>query len=321
MKILVTGCAGFIGWKVTYELINRGFDVIGIDNMNNYYDVKLKYWRLEQLRKFKNFSFFKADIEDKENMYEILNSSKVEVIINEAARAGVRKSIDNPEIYFRTNVNGFLNILEIAKLQGIRKVILASTSSIYAGLNMPFKEDMSIQNPISPYAASKLSAEVIASTYNYLYDIDITVLRYFTVYGPGGRPDMSIFQFIYKIKKGEKIQIYGDGNQLRDFTYIDDIVNGTLKALDLEGYQIINLGSGNPIKLNYVIELIEKITNKRAIKDYRSFHKADMKGTWANIDKARQILKWNPSIDVEEGLEKTVQWFKENWYWLQEIDI
>lgn len=186
---------------------------------------------------------------------------------------------------------------------------------------MPFKEDMPVNNPASPYAASKLSAEILAYTYYYLYGINITVLRYFTVYGPAGRPDMSIFKFIYKIEKGESIPIYGDGNQLRDFTYIEDIVNGTLKALELEGYQIINLGYGSPVKLNRVIELVEKFTGKKAIKDYRDFHKADMKGTWANIDKAKRMLRWEPSISIEEGLAKTVKWFKENWHWLKDINV
>ncbi len=320
--ILITGCAGFIGWKVTEYLLKEGFNIVGIDNMNSYYDVRLKEWRLNQLLKHKNFKFYKLDITDFEALKDVFKKYKFDLVINLAARAGVRYSLENPWIYIDTNIKGTLNLLELCKTFKIKKHILASTSSIYANVSPPFKEDANVDRMISVYAASKKAAESLCYVYHYHYDIDITILRYFTVYGPAGRPDMSIFRFIYFIKKGVPITIFGDGTQRRDFTYIDDIALGTLKAIDADlKYEIINLGNDNPVTLNYVISLIEKNLNKKAKKIYKQFHKADLKITHANIEKAKKLLNWEPRIRIEEGIRRTVNWFNENWYWIKDLNV
>ncbi len=321
MKVLVTGCAGFIGWKVSQKLIEKGHEVVGVDNLNDYYDLSLKKWRLRNLEERGNFKFYEVDIENYEALKIIFQEHSFDAVINEAARAGVRYSIKDPWVYLRTNAYGTLNLLELMKDHGIKKMVLASTSSLYAGQPMPFKEDLPVNTPISPYAASKKSAEVMAYTYHYLYGIDVTVLRYFTVYGPAGRPDMSVFRFIYWIMKGEPIEVFGDGSQMRDFTYIDDIAEGTIRALKPMGYEIINLGNNNPHKLSEMMELIEKYTGKKAKIIQRDFHKADMKATWADISKANKLLDWKPEVSLEEGIRRTVKWFEENWEWVKEVSI
>jgi UDP-glucuronate 4-epimerase len=264
MKLLVTGCAGFIGWKVSEKLLNKGHEVVGVDNLNDYYDVKLKFYRLELLKKYKNFKFYKVDIENYQSLMEIFQENKFDAVINEAARAGVRYSLENPFIYITTNVYGTLNLLELCRKYNVPKFVLASTSSLYAGQPMPFKEDLPVNTPISPYAASKKSAEVIAYTYNYHYGIDVSVVRYFTVYGPAGRPDMSIFRFIKWIMEDRPIEVFGDGTQSRDFTYVDDIAEGTILALKPVGYEIINLGGNNPHELTEIIKLNRKVHWERS---------------------------------------------------------
>ncbi len=321
MNILVTGCAGFIGSKVAENLLKENHFVIGIDNMNNYYDVRLKKFRVNNLKTYDNFTFYEGDIENKDFLEKIFKNHKIDVVINEAARAGVRASIENPYIYMTTNAIGTLNLLELMVKYNIEKFILASTSSLYAGLKMPFTEDLPVNTPISPYAASKKAAESLAYTYHYLYDIDVTIFRYFTVYGPAGRPDMSIFRFIYKILKNEEIEVYGDGSQSRDFTYIDDIARGTILGIKSLGYEIINLGSDSPHTLKEVISLIEKYTGKKAKIKYKDFHKADMKATWANIEKAKKLLNWEPKTSLEEGIKHTVEWFYKNWDWVKDINV
>ncbi len=312
-KILVTGAAGFIGWKTSEKLLEKGFEVVGVDNMNDYYDVRLKEWRLNQLLPHKNFKFYKIDIEDKNAIKELFESNKFDAIINLAARAGVRYSIENPYIYYTTNVMGTLNLLELAKDFDVPKFVLASTSSLYAGQPMPFKEDLPVNQPISPYAASKKAAEVLCYTYHYLYGIDVTVLRYFTVYGPAGRPDMSIFRFIKWIMEDKPVQIYGDGTQSRDFTYVDDIAEGTIKALKPLGYEIINLGGGrNPTSLNRILEIIGEELGKRPDVIYGDFLKVDLKSSWADIEKAKKLLDWIPQFDIEMGLENTIRWSIKN---------
>ncbi|MFN3788112.1 MAG: GDP-mannose 4,6-dehydratase, partial [Sulfurihydrogenibium azorense] len=212
--------------------------------------------------------------------------------------------------------------LEMMKKYQVRKMVLASTSSLYAGQPMPFKEDLPVNTPISPYAASKKAAEVMAYTYHYLYGIDVSIVRYFTVYGPAGRPDMSIFRFIKWIDEGKPIILYGDGSQSRDFTYVDDIAEGTILSTKELGYEIINLGGGkNPISLNTVIQTIEKYLNKKAVIDYRPFHKADLKETWADITKAEKLLGWKPKVSFEEGIKKTVEWYLENKEFLKDIEV
>ena len=318
--ILLTGAAGFIGYKTAEFLIEKGYNVIGIDNLNDYYDVRLKTYRLERLKKYENFKFYHVDIENLEALKVIFEDNQIDGVINLAARAGVRYSLIDPFVYVRTNVTGTLNLLEIMKDKGIKKFVLASTSSLYAGQPMPFKETLPVNTPISPYAASKKGAEVMAYTYHYLYGIDVTIVRYFTVYGPAGRPDMSIFRFIKWIDEGKPIVIYGDGTQSRDFTYVDDIARGTIKAYETEtGYEIINLGGNRPHELNYVIDLIEKYLGKKAEKIYKPFHKADLKATWADIEKAKEFLNWEPQVPLEEGLKRTVEWHVENRDWLKDI--
>ncbi len=321
-KILVTGAAGFIGWKTSEKLLEKGFEVVGVDNMNDYYDVRLKEWRLNQLLPHKNFKFYKIDIEDRDALKELFESNKFSAIINLAARAGVRYSIENPYIYYTTNVMGTLNLLELVKDFDVPKFVLASTSSLYAGQPMPFKEDLPVNRPISPYAASKKAAEVLCYTYHYLYGIDVTVLRYFTVYGPAGRPDMSIFRFIKWTMEDKPVQIYGDGTQSRDFTYVDDIAEGTIKALKPLGYEIINLGGGrNPTSLNRILEIIGKELGKRPKVIYGNFLKVDLKSSWADIEKAKKLLHWEPQKSISEGLKNSILWAKSNRDFLSELEI
>ncbi len=310
---LVTGCAGFIGWRTSEFLLKEGKKVVGIDNLNDAYDTTLKEYRLERLKSFANFTFVKAELANFSEIKRIFQKFSFDGIIHLAARAGVRTSLENPWVYVDSNITATLNLLECMKEFGPKKLVLASTSSIYAGKKPPFFEDLKVDTPISPYAATKKSAELMAYTYHYLYGLDITVVRYFTVYGPAGRPDMSIFRFIKWIIEGTPIKIYGDGTQARDFTYVDDIARGTILALKPLGYEIINLGGGrNPISINQIIEILEKLLGKKAKKEYFPFHKADVKITWAEIGKAKELLNWEPEIDIEEGLKRTVNWALEN---------
>lgn len=319
-NILVTGCAGFIGWKVSYQLLESGKRVTGIDNMNNYYDPALKKWRLKSLKTFPNFTFYKADIGNFSKMKDIFRDNKIDAIINLAARAGVRASVEDPWIYLDTNTKGTINLLECAKDHKVKKFILASTSSLYASLDMPFRETSRTDTPLAPYSATKKGAEVICYAYYYLYGIDVTVVRYFTVYGPAGRPDMSIFKFVKNMDAGKPIPVFGDGNQTRDFTYIDDIADGTIRALKPAGYEIFNLGSDHPVKLNYVIGLLEKNLGKKARIKRLKRHPADVTATWAHIQKARKVLGWKPKMPLEQGIENTVQWFFENRKFLKSLD-
>ncbi len=319
--ILVTGSAGFIGWKVSTLLLEEGYHVIGIDNLNDYYDVRIKLWRLNTLKSHENFKFYPVDIENKQVLEVIFQDNQIDAIINEAARAGVRYSLENPFVYLSTNTLGVLNLLEVSKEYGVKKFVQASTSSLYAGQNMPFVEELPVNTPISPYAASKKGAEAMLYSYHYLYSIDVSILRYFTVYGPAGRPDMSIFRFIKWIQEDIPIELFGDGSQSRDFTYIDDIAKGTIKALKPVGYEIINLGNNKPDKLMYAIELIEKYLGKKVKINYKEFHKADMMATWADISKAQKLLGWSPTISLEDGIKNTVDWTLKNWTFIKEIRL
>jgi nucleoside-diphosphate-sugar epimerase len=321
MTVLVTGAAGFIGSKVCELLAKMGKNVVGIDNLNDYYDVRVKKYRLDNLKKIKNIEFYKADIEIKEDIEKITKKYKFESVINLAARAGVRYSIENPFIYVFANTLGTLNLLDIAKEKKIKKFVLASTSSLYAGQKMPFVETLAVNTPISPYAASKKGAEAMCYSYHYLYGIDITILRYFTCYGPAGRPDMSVMRFIKWIDEGKPIELFGDGSQSRDFTYIEDIAKGTVKSLKKTGFEVINLGGNKPYKLSYMINLIEKNLNKTAKYNHRPFHKADIVATWANIDKAKKLLKWSPKVSLDQGIKKAVDWYLENKYWFKNVKL
>jgi UDP-glucuronate 4-epimerase len=312
-KVLVTGVAGFIANKTAEFLLKDGVEVVGIDNMNDYYDVRLKQHRLEGLISKPNFIFKQIDIENKKELADLFTIHKFDAVLNLAARAGVRYSMENPDVYMSTNAMGTLNILNEMKKHGIKKMVLASTSSLYAGQQMPFDETLPVNTPISPYAASKKAAEVMAYSYHFLYGMDISIVRYFTVYGPAGRPDMSVFRFVKWIDEGKPLELFGDGNQSRDFTFVDDIARGTIKALKPLGYEIINLGGGNnPIPLNFVIGMIEKMLGKKAIVQNKEFHIADIKETWANISKAERMLGWKPEISFEEGIKRSVDWHLAN---------
>ncbi len=321
MNLLVTGTAGFIASKVTELLLKRGHEVVGIDNLHDTYDVRLKEWRLRQLEEFENFTFHRVDITDSTQLEPLFEKLNFEAVMNLAARAGVRASTENPSLYLDTNIMGTLNLLELCRKYKIKKFILASTSSIYGEMSLPFTEDKKTYFPLSPYAASKKREEALCYTYHYLYGIDISIPRYFTVYGPAGRPDMSVFIFTKRIYADEEISVYGDGNQKRDFTYIDDIAEGTIKALRPLNYEIINLGNDHPVKLNYVISLIENVLGKRARIKYLSRHPADVLATWADIEKAKQLLFWKPEVNIEEGIKRTAEWLLNNWEWVKKVKV
>lgn len=317
--ILVTGVAGFIGSKTTEKLLERGHRVVGVDNLNDYYDIRLKRVRLAPLIKHPHFSFYKADIESLPILRRLCRRHRPVAVINLAARAGVRYSLENPFIYLSTNTLGTLNLLELCREFSIDKFVLASTSSLYAGQPMPFKETLAVNTPISPYAATKKGAEMLCYSYHYLYGLDVTVLRYFTVYGPAGRPDMSIFRFIRWIDEGKPMDLFGDGTQSRDFTYVDDIAEGTVRALRPAGFKTINLGGRHPYTLKTAIAMIEKNLGKKAKFKRLPFHKADLKATWADAGEAERLLGWKPKVTLEEGIQRTVAWYLENKSWLKKI--
>jgi nucleoside-diphosphate-sugar epimerase len=325
-KYLVTGAAGFIASQVCLELLEGGHRVVGVDNLNDYYDIRLKDWRLAQLSEGPNagnFSFQKLDIEDQEGLKKLFRKEgEFDTVLNLAARAGVRYSMENPHVYLSTNAEGTLNLLECMRSYRCSKLVLASTSSLYAGQSMPFREDLAVNEPLSPYAASKKAAELMAYSYHKLYGMDVSVVRYFTVFGPAGRPDMSIFRFIKWIDEGTPIELFGDGSQSRDFTYVDDIAQGSVAAIRNVGYEIINLGGGrNPVSLNEVIGRLEKLLGKKAHIDQKPFHIADIKETWADIGKAKRLLDWEPRTSLDQGLEKSVKWYVDNRNWLKDINV
>lgn len=319
--VLVTGAAGFIASHVCRLLLGKGAQVVGIDNMNDYYDTRVKVHRLARLKSLRGFKFIKGDIEDRAGVDRLFMTHRFSAVINLAARAGVRYSMENPYVYMTTNGNGTLHLLEAARKSGVAKFILASTSSLYAGQKMPFKESLPVNTPISPYAASKKAAEAMCYTYHRLYQMDVTILRYFTVYGPAGRPDMSIFRFIKWIDEGKSLQVLGDGNQKRDFTHVSDIADGTVRALRLKGYQIVNLGGNRPEKLMYAIRLIEKALGKKARFKFLPKHVADMDATWADTTQARKLLGWRSKITLEAGIIDTVRWYQESRSWLSNIHV
>ncbi|MFA5645302.1 MAG: GDP-mannose 4,6-dehydratase [Candidatus Ratteibacteria bacterium] len=313
MKILLTGCAGFIGWNTALSFLDTGHEVVGIDDLNDYYDTRLKKWRLDRLTSCSSFTFKKGDIRDRDFLKKVFSDTCPDAVVNLAARAGVHASIANPSIYFETNVLGNLHLLELCRHHHIQKYLLASTSSLYAGEKMPFSESLPVNRPISPYAASKKGAEATCYTYHSLFHIDITVLRYFTVYGPAGRPDLSIFKFIKMIDKGETLTVYSDGEQSRDFTYISDIAEGTrLATLTHTGFEIINLGGNQPHTLNYAIALIEEFLGKKATIVHKPMLPTDINATWADIGKAENLLGWKPHVCFREGIQRTVAWYLEH---------
>ena len=318
-KYLITGAAGFIASKVCDFLLAADHEVIGIDNLNDAYDVRLKTWRLDRLQDRPNFTFHQLDICLKDHLGELF-SSNLDGVINLAARAGVRQSVENPWSYFETNVIGTLNLLELCREFSVNKFVLASTSSVYGSSALqPFCEDAVCSKPLSPYAASKKGAETLCYTYHYLYGTDVSVLRYFTVYGPAGRPDMSLFRFVQWIREGRKVKVFGDGQQSRDFTFVDDIARGTVAALKPLGYEIINLGSDEPVPLFEAIRLIETMVGEKAKIEYEPRHAADVLATWADISKAEKLLHWRPRHDFKEGVRSLVAWYQENRDWAKKI--
>jgi nucleoside-diphosphate-sugar epimerase len=318
--ILVTGAAGFIGSKVCEFLLEAGCSVMGVDILNDAYDVRLKDWRLAQLEGRPGFTFHKLDITDRSRLQEVFDS-RFEAVINLAARAGVRQSVENPWVYLETNVNGTLNLLELCREFGVRKFVLASTSSLYGGSSpAPFREDANTDAPLSPYAASKKAAESLCYTYHYLHGLDATVLRYFTVYGPAGRPDMSLFRFVQWVSEGREVMVFGDGQQSRDFTYVDDIARGTVAALKPIGYEVVNLGSDEPIVLNDAIRLVERLVDRKASTKHMPRHPADVLATWADIAKAEKLLAWRPKTRFGDGLASLANWYRENREWASQIN-
>lgn len=316
MVVLVTGAAGFIGSNVVNELCRLENQVIGIDNLNNYYDPRLKHYRLSQLEQWKNFRFIEGSVENGPFMAELFESGKLDCVVNLAAMAGVRYSKLHPRLYFETNVLGTLNLLDLMVKNSVGRFVLASTSSLYAGHPAPFREEQPVNSPISPYAASKKSAEVLTYTYHHLYNISSMVLRFFTVYGPAGRPDMSYFRFIRAIDSGEPLTIFGDGQQSRDFTYVDDIVDGVIAAVHATAnlsFEVINIGGGqNPISILSVVSQLEEMLGRKAILDFKPFEKADMPLTRADNSKASSLLNWHPKISLPEGLGECISWYGNN---------
>jgi nucleoside-diphosphate-sugar epimerase len=323
-RYLVTGAAGFIGSKVTDVLLANGNEVVGLDNLNDAYDVRLKEWRLRQLDGRPGFSFVRADICDVRALDTLFARSgdvpPFAAVVNLAARAGVRPSLEIPEVYFDTNVNGTLNLLERCRKTGVPKFILASSSSLYGeSKDLPYREDANTDCPISPYAASKKAAEVLCHSYHHLFGLDITVFRYFTVYGPAGRPDMSPFRFVQWISEGRPLTLFGDGSQSRDFTYVDDIARGTIAGLKPVGFGVFNLGSDKPVVLMDVIRLVEKLVGRKAEIVTMPRHPADVSATWADVSRARADLGWEPLVAIEQGLDHLVRWYRENRGWAADI--
>jgi UDP-glucuronate 4-epimerase len=316
---LVTGAAGFIGARTSTMLIEQGHTVVGIDNINDAYDPRIKDYRLKKLQALNGFKFHKHDISEKSSI-ELFKNEKFDGVINLAARAGVRFSVENPWVFLESNVMGTLNMLEVCRQYGCKKFIIASTSSIYGeNPEYPTPETASSSEPMQPYAASKKGAEALAHSYHHLFDIDVTVVRYFTVYGPAGRPDLAIFRFVKWIMEGEPIRINGDGNQSRGFTYVDDIARGTIAALKPLGYEIINLGGHEVISINGLVELVEELTGKKANVQYGPPNLADMFMNQANVTKAREMLGWNPQVNLTEGIGNLIEWYKAERSWAKDI--
>jgi len=314
---LVTGAAGFIGSRLTEMLIEQGHAVTGVDNLNDSYDVRMKEYRLRKLQALSGFTFQKLDISDRGSVEKL---PAFEAVINLAARAGVRDSIQDPWTFMETNLTGTLNLLELARRRGIKKFIQASTAGIY-GTNppLPTPETAESDHPLQPYAASKKSAEVLCHSYHFMHDLDVTILRYFTVYGPAGRPDMVMFRFTKWITEGQPVHLYGTGDQSRGFTYLDDIVRGTILGLKPLGYEIFNLGGHEPITINQMIVMLEELTGKKAQLQNHPAHRADILANWADISKAKRLLGWEPQMDLVEGMKHLVEWYRDEREWAKEV--
>lgn len=316
LTYLITGCAGFIGFSLSKSLLDKNVRIIGLDNLNDYYSIDLKNDRLNVLKEYSNFTFFQEDIKNC-SIKRIFKDNKIDVVVNLAAQAGVRYSIDHPEKYIDSNIVGFFNIMECCRNYEVDKLVYASSSSVYGkSRKTPFSEDDNVDNPISLYAATKKSNELIAHTYSSLFNIKTVGLRFFTVYGPWGRPDMALFKFVDKIVKDKPIEIFNHGELSRDFTYIDDIVEGIEKSIDSlfnkdekTRYRIYNIGNNTPVKLTRFIEIIESKLGKKAIKQYVDMQPGDVPTTYADLTKIRKDLLYDPKVDIELGVEKFISWY------------
>lgn len=327
---LVTGAAGFIGFHLSKRLLESGHRVFGVDNLNDYYDPRLKQDRLEILRSYPAFSFYKTDLSDREQLETIFIENRIEVVVNLAAQAGVRYSLTNPHAYVESNLVGFVNILECCRHHGVKHLVFASSSSVYgANTNMPFSVHHNVDHPISLYAASKKSNELMAHTYSHLFDLPCTGLRFFTVYGPWGRPDMALFLFTKAICEGTPINVFNHGKMKRDFTYIDDIVEGVVRVMEhcpdpnpnwtgdvpdpgtsYTRYKIYNIGNNNPVELMDFIKAIEDALGEEAIKNYMDLQPGDVPATYADVDDLITDVGFKPETSVSEGIEKFVRWYK-----------
>ncbi len=331
MKVLVTGAAGFIGFHTAKTLLDRGDHVVGLDNLNDYYDVTLKEARLAQLEGRNGFSFAKIDLADQKGMEELFRVEKFDRVINLAAQAGVRYSIENPQAYVDSNLIGFVNILEGCRHNDVQHLVYASSSSVYgANTAKPFSIHQNVDHPLSLYAATKKSNELMAHTYAHLYALPVTGLRFFTVYGPWGRPDMALFLFTKKILAGEPIDVFNNGEHSRDFTYIDDIVEGVVRSLDrvaapnkdwdgaspdpgtsADPYRLYNIGNNNPVQLMDYIACIEKALGKEAIKNFLPLQPGDVPETYADIDDLTRDIGYQPATEIEDGIAKFIAWYRE----------
>lgn len=329
MKVLVTGAAGFIGFHTVNQFIEMGHVVVGLDNINDYYSPQLKYQRLREAgietteikwyhavssNRNTNYSFVRMNLEDKQQLFSLFQNENFDIVINLAAQAGVRYSIENPDVYIQSNTVGFHYLLEACRNFPVKHLVHASSSSVYgSNSKIPFSEDDKVDTPVSLYAATKKSNELMAHSYSHLYQIPTTCLRFFTVYGPWGRPDMAPMLFAKAVLENKPINVFNNGEMSRDFTYVGDIVEGIyLSSLKVESnYNVLNIGNGSPVNLMNFIEVLEDKLGQKAIKNYMPMQAGDVKETWANIDKLKTIYKYQPKVDIEEGIGEFVKWVRE----------
>ncbi len=330
MKILVTGAAGFIGFHLAVKLLERGDEVVGLDNLNDYYDVELKRARLNQVQSYDNFRFVKMNLEDRQGIADLFAGEKFDRVVNLAAQAGVRYSLVNPHAYIDSNIQGFMNILEGCRHNAVEHLVYASSSSVYgANTSMPFSVHDNVDHPVSLYAASKKANELMAHTYSHLYRLPTTGLRFFTVYGPWGRPDMALFLFASAILEGRPIDVFNYGRMKRDFTYIDDIVEGVVRTLDRVAtesddwngadpdpgtssapYRLYNIGNNNPVELMHLIGVLEQELGREAEKNMLPIQPGDVPATYADVDALTRAVGFKPSTSIEEGVKRFVTWYR-----------
>ncbi len=314
MAILVTGGAGFIGSNLVDELLRSGNQVVVVDNFDPFYDTAIKEQNILQAQDFNEYFLYRTDISDSEGLSEVFNKHDIEVVVHLAAKAGVRPSIQDPKGYYKTNVEGTVNILEECRSHNIQKIVFASSSSVYGNnKKVPFAEADNVDYPISPYAATKKAGELLCYNYHHLYDMNIFCMRFFTVYGRRGRPEMAIAKFTNMIDNGQTVPVYGFGEPKRDFTYIDDILQGVINSIErVNGYEIFNIGESNTIRVDGLIELIEKAVGKKAKTENLPMQPGDVIETYADITKAKKLLEYNPTTPIGKGIEKYVEWYQKN---------